>query len=146
MSTAERQKRYRERQAQKGRKALTVTLPVELIESLRQVAKSDGNSLSSVVEYLLKAGIKKGSVTNNAYVIKDNPQVLPTLTQLIDRIAGGVAVQDIDGDIARMVGGLAAAGFGAHEIKKQLNGCSFPTLSGKSKWTVVEVRELLRRA
>lgn len=146
MTTADKQKRWREQQAKKGRKPLTVTLPVKLIESLRRLSKSGGRSLSAVTEELLQAGVEKEVVTNNASAIRDKPEGPPTFTQLIDRIAGGIAVQDIEEDIVRMLGGLAAGGFGAHEIKKQLNGCSFPTLSGKPKWTVAEVRQLLRRA
>lgn len=67
-----------------------------------------------------------------------------TYLEIIDRYVKGTPVADMRRDLARTFDGMLRDGYDTDQLKKMLNQACLPTVSGKARWTVGEIRGLIR--
>ncbi len=67
-----------------------------------------------------------------------------TYLEIIDRYVSGTPVPAMRRDLARALDRMLRDGYDPDQLKRMLNEACLPTISGKSRWTVGEIRRLVR--
>ena len=124
--TKDRQKKWKQRQAVEGKKAVTVMLSERAKGLIDRERSKTGETITSVIERAV--GNLFGVVTSNKEWFKLPPESL-TRKQ-----------KEIIKEVNRQYRGLF---FNKSQIASHQNGASVPTLTGAAQWDEAEVQTIL---
>jgi hypothetical protein len=146
MTSADRVKRWRENQkAKRGGGSATFWLSQETAERFEELRQALGLKNDDIISQAIKALYE---VTCNKKT-KKPPVELKTgsalFVDICDRnVKDKTPVKDMKDELARALSLMLQDQYTPDALKKLLNEYRLPTVSGKPKWTLEEIRTLTR--
>jgi hypothetical protein len=146
MTSADRVKRWREKQKTKqGGASATFWLSQETAEKFEELRHALGLKNDDIISQAIKTLYE---VTCNKKTEKPPAEIKTggkLLMEICDRhLKEKIPVKDMKEDMARALSLMLQDQYTADELKKLLNEYRLPTISGKPKWTLEEIRKLTR--
>lgn len=143
MTSVIRVRKWRVKQAEKGGKNLAVWLDQETADMLDELRQALGLKNAGTVSQAIKA-LHQVTCHNKKATEPRAKDGSKLYKEICDRYVAGASVADMKTDLIKAVDLLSKDGYEPAKIKNMLNDAVLPTISGKTKWTVTEIKKLFR--
>ena len=162
-SATERSREWREKNAKRGGRQLSVWLEADAAEKLDHLTK-DGDKVADVVAKAISTLFTVASnvpapqaslsfevpteplpvACNNDMPPSPPPEVHPALSGIQGRLNQGERVSSLREEFSAVAQALTAEGLSQRKIAEAFNDAGFPTFSGTGKWGKTTVARLLQ--